>query len=274
VPADPPKRLFLGVADDEAAVADRLACGGLIGFGFGNFYALAGRPDVDAVRSANVMKGRPPDQVGSVVTTPICVPDAYDWSRLPAELTRDAVLNLMDVLFVLGPFGFRGPAADTIPDHLSQRDSGVRTTQVIAPGYGCPSNRFIGACLHRAGSRILFITSANRSHHVSAAREEPAHYRGDALAADFASGPELLLLRHRDEDAVRARHPMHAPMSTTLLAFHRTAGQDPHGRVRLIVERRGSLPVEEVERLVHPLGFCLVLGPGGGRRLSQRTYPA
>jgi tRNA A37 threonylcarbamoyladenosine synthetase subunit TsaC/SUA5/YrdC len=266
--------LVMGEPADDAAAADRLAGGGVVGFGFGNFYALAARPEVAAVRAVNRMKGRPLDQVGSVVTTPLRMSAAYDWSRLPAELDRHAVLCLMDALFAVGPFGVRGPAVDTIPDHLTQQDSGVRTTQVIGPGYACPSTAFIGACLHRIGSDVLYVTSANRSRHVSGAAEEPAHYRGDALAAEFADDPEFVLLRHRDESRARDLHPLHAPMSTTLLAVHRTAGVDRHGRVVLVVERHGSLPVEEVRRIVRPLGFDVVLGSAAGTRLPQRRYPA
>jgi tRNA A37 threonylcarbamoyladenosine synthetase subunit TsaC/SUA5/YrdC len=265
--------LVLGEAADDAAAVDRLAEGGVVGFGFGNIYALATRPEADAVRGANLLKGRPADQVGSVVATPVRIPAAYDMTRLPPELSRHAVLGLMDALFAAGPFGFRGPAADTVPVHLSRSDRGVRTTQLIAPGYACPSNAFLGACLHRIGLDFLYVTSANRSHHLSGAIEEPAHYRGDALAAEFGGRPEFLLLRHRDEARARARFPAHAPMSTTILALHRTAGVDRRGRVRLVVERHGSLPLDAVRDIVQPLGFDLVLGPTARVRLAQRGYP-
>jgi hypothetical protein len=265
-------RRFLGNPADEAEAADRLAGGAMVGCGFGNFYALLTRPDADAVRAANLLKGRPPGQVGSVVTTPMRMPLVFDWSRLPAGLTQRAVLGVMEALFCLGPFGFRGPAADEVPDHLTLDDGGVRTTQVIAPGLDCPSNRFVAACLRRTSGDLLFITSANRSHHLAGTAEEPAHYRGDDLAAEFGGDAGLVLLRHPDEERARGRYPGHAPMSTTLLAFHRTAGEDDAGRIRLIVERHGSLPVDEVRRALHPLGFDVVLGPRAQERLAQRTY--
>jgi hypothetical protein len=69
------------------------------------------------------------------------------------------------------------------------------------------------------------------------------------------------------------RYPLHAPMSTTVLALHRTAGVDRHGRVGLVVERHGSLPITEVRRLAEPLGFYVVLGPHAATRLPQRSYP-
>jgi hypothetical protein len=237
-------------------------------------YALATRPDVDSVRSANMLKGRPPDQVGSVVTTPTRVPLLFDWARLPPGLTTRAVLGMMDALFALGPFGFRGPAADPVPDHLCQQDppSTTRTTQVIAPGYRCPSHAFVGSCLARTGGDLLYITSANRSHHVTGTAEEPAHYRADDLAREFSDEPEFVLLRHRDERQARRRYPLHAPMSTTLIGFHRTVGQDPEGRILLVLERHGSLPVEEARRIVRPLGIDVVLGPTAQRRLGQRRY--
>jgi len=265
---------FLGDVAAEHRAAERLADGEMIGYGFGNFYALATMPDSGAVRAANLRKGRPAAQVGSVVTTPLRVPLVFDWDRLPAGLTRSSVLGLMEALFRLGPFGFRGPAVDAIPDHLTQDDGGSRTTQVIAPGYDCPSNGFVGSCLRRVGGDVLFITSANRSHHLSGNGDEPAHYRGDDLAAEFGGEAALMLLRHRDEDEARRRYPAHAPMSTSLIGFHRTAGRDEWGRIRLVLERHGSLPVEQVRRHLHPLRFDVVLGPGARTRLAQRTYRA
>jgi tRNA A37 threonylcarbamoyladenosine synthetase subunit TsaC/SUA5/YrdC len=269
--AGPPR--FLGNAADEAAVADGLADGRLIAFGFANFYAMASRPEVDVVRAANLAKGRPADQVGSLVTTPLRIAAAFDWSRVPRPLSRSVVLGLMECLWSLGPFGFRGPAADDVPDHLSQESAGVRTTQVIAPGYRCPSNAFVGRCLRRLGTDFLYITSANRSRHVTGLRDEPAHYRADALAAEFADPSPVPLLRHRDEARARGRYPLHDPMSTTVLAFHRSLGRDPDGCVRLLVERQGSLPLDRLERVVRPLGFSLVLGPTAHWRLPQRSYP-
>ena len=268
-----PPHTFLGDAVDEAAVAQALADGHLIGYGFANFYALASRPEADAVRAANLAKGRPPDQVGSLVTTPLRIAAAFDWSRVPRPLSRSVVLGLMECLYSLGPFGFRGPAADTVPAHLSQESAGVRTTQVIAPGYSCPSNAFVGGCLRRVAAEFLYVTSANRSRRVTGVRDEPAHYRADELAAEFGGRSPLPLLRHPDEERARGRYPAHAPMSTTVLAFHRTLGRDPDGCVRLVVERQGSLPLEGLRRIVRPLGFSLVLGAAATTRLPQRHYP-
>jgi hypothetical protein len=272
-PAAPPGDRFLGDAVDEAAVAEQLAKGRVVGYGFGNFYALASRPEVAVVRATNVVKGRPPDQVGSLTTTPVRIAAAFDWSRAPRELSRSAVLGLMDCLFSLGPFGFRGPAAHTVPVHLSQESAGIRTTQVIAPGYRCPSNAFVGVCIRRVGTEFLYITSANRSRVLTGAREEPAHYRADALAAEFAGSAALPLLRHPDEERARSRYPLHAPMSTTVLAFHRTLGTDPDGCVRLLVERQGSLAADRLRQILRPLGFSLVLGPAAQTRLPERQYP-
>ena len=125
------------LSDDHyvAWAAIALAGGGVIAQGFANFYVITTRPDVETVRRVNRMKGRPPTQVGSITSTPARIPLAYDWSRLPAGLTRKRVRDLMHSLFQLGPFGFRGPAASHIPAHLTQLDDGLPTTQVIAPGY-------------------------------------------------------------------------------------------------------------------------------------------
>jgi hypothetical protein len=164
-------------------------------------------------------------------------PKVRDWSQLPAGLTRRRVLGLIDTLFELGPFGLRGPAAADVPAHLIQLDAGVRTAQVIAPGYACPSNDFLARSLDAVGDDILYITSANRSRHRTGADDEPAHWTAAGLRAEFGHEPAFRLLEHADEDAARRRYPGYALMSTTILAFHKTAGTSPRGRVRLLVER-------------------------------------
>jgi hypothetical protein len=254
------------------AAADALAGGGIVAQAFANFYVITTRPDPGTVRRVNLMKGRPPDQVGSITTTPARLPLVYDWSRLPAGLTRKDVCGLMDAVFTLGPFGFRGPAAAHIPHHLTQVDDGVATAQVIAPGYACSSNRFLARSLEAIDDDILYITSANRSRHLTGAEDEPAHYRADGLRAEFGHEPGFVLLEHDDEEAAWRTYPLYAPMSTTILAFHKVAGRDEHGRLNLVVERHGSLPVDQLREVVGRLGFGLVLGANAAHRLLQREY--
>lgn len=265
-------RLVLQDPRDLELAATALGAGAVVGHAFANFYVITTRPDAPTVRSVNRMKGRPLDQVGSITTTPLRIPRVYDWSALPAGLAAHEVLGVMDALFALGPFGFRGPAAPDVPDHLTQQDAGVRTAQVIAPGYACPSNDFLAAALRTAGTDLLYITSANQSRHLSGAPDSPAHWRAAGLAADFGTDPRFLLLEHADEDAARARYPRHDPMSTTILAFHRLAGPVVEGRRTLLVERHGSLPVDVVREVVGPFGFDVALGPLATRRLGLRAY--
>jgi hypothetical protein len=265
-------RLIVTDPRDVGTAAGALAAGGVVGHAFGNFYVITTRPDEATVRSVNLLKGRPVGQVGSITTTPLRIPRVYDWSALPGGLTAHDVLGVMDALFALGPFGFRGPAAADVPDHLTQLDAGVRTAQVIAPGYGCPSNDFLAESLRVAGTDLLYITSANQSRHLSGAADSPAHWRAAGLRADFGADPRVLLLEHADEAAARARYPRHAPMSTTILAFHTLGPPAGAGRRTLVVERHGSLPVEAVRAAVGPLGFDVVLGPLAARRLLQRSY--
>jgi len=258
---------------DREIVARALGQGMTVAHSFGNFYVISTRPLAATVRRVNLMKGRPADQVGSVTTTRAHMAGLFDWSRLPDGLTRAAVQALMDDLFTHGPFGFRGPAAARMPEHLTFPDDGVRTTQLIAPGYDCPSNMFLARALAEVGGDYLYITSANRSRHLTGAEDEPAHWQADGIAEEFGSDPGFLLLRHDDEIATRQRYPRYAPMSTTILAFHKLAGADEAGRPRLIVERHGSLPVEELRRVVERHGFGLTLGPKAARRLALREYP-
>jgi hypothetical protein len=103
------------------------------------------------------MKGRPAGQVGSITGPPSAIPDVWDFRQLPSGLTRRSILQLIDTLFAMGPFGFRGPAAPWIPAHLTFPDGAVNTAQVIAPGYSCPSNDFLSRSLLATGDDLLYI---------------------------------------------------------------------------------------------------------------------
>jgi hypothetical protein len=262
-------RLRLTRADDTRFAARALATGAVVGHGFANFYVITTRGDADTVRRVNIMKGRPPAQVGSITTTPSRIPGVWDWSKLPAPLTRRRVLGVIDTFFGLGPFGFRGPAAPHIPGHLTFPDAGVSTAQVIAPGYACPSNEFLARAVDATDDDLLYITSANRSRHLTGADDSPAHWRAAGLRSEFAD--QLLMLEHADEDAARDRYPRYLPMSTTILGFHRvTMGVD--GRPNLRLERHGSMHVDEVRDHLDRLGFGLTLAPGARTRLLLRQY--
>lgn len=259
--------------DDADDIAREVANGAIVAQAFGNFYVIVTRADASTVRRVNLMKGRPPDQVGSIVTTRPHIPSLFEWSRLPADLSQDMAMELIDTIFSLGPFGFRGPAADHIPGHLSSWDNGTRTTQIIAPGYACGSNRFLDAALASTGDTLLYVTSANRSRHQTGAEDEPAHFLADGLETEFGKEPGFRVVRHRDEAAARARYPRYAPMSTTVLAFHKLGQPEQDGRPTLVVERHGSLHVGELRRIVEKFGFGIDLAPMAKRRLAQREYP-
>jgi hypothetical protein len=89
----------LGDARDVLTAARDLAAGGVVGHGFANFYVITSRGDRDTVRRVNVMKGRPPDQVGSITVPPSRIPGLFEWDALPAGLTRGRVLRVVDSLY-------------------------------------------------------------------------------------------------------------------------------------------------------------------------------
>src|SRR4051794_2763868 len=180
-------RLRLDSPVDISYAAAELANGAVVGHGFANFYVITTRSDAQTVRRVNVLKGRPPSQVGSITTTPTRIPDVWDWSRLPYPLTRRQVLGVMDTFFGLGPFGFRGPAAPHVPGHLTSPDAGVSTTQVIAPGYACPSNELLARAVDASNDDLLSITSANRYRHLTGADDSPAHWRAAGLRDEFGT---------------------------------------------------------------------------------------
>lgn len=262
--------LYADDPDDARHAARLLSQGAPIAQAFGNFYAITARGDAASVARINLMKGRPADQVGSVTLPRSRQSSIFDWSALPAGLERDQVEELFDAFFGAGPFGFRGPARRGIGDHLASLDGGIRTTQLIAPGYACPSQDFLEQAAALVGDDLLYVTSANRSRHLTGADDTPAHWRAKALCDEFGTAGNLVLLGHDDETAVRRDYPNHLPMSTTILAFHRTERVD--GRLCLSLERHGSLHVDDVAEVLDGFGFGLALGPKAQTRLSLRTY--
>ncbi|MEU3311245.1 MULTISPECIES: hypothetical protein [unclassified Streptomyces] len=267
-----PGRPTLDNPDDVRSAALSLAEGRAVAHGFGNFYALTARPDRAVVERVNRMKGRPHAQVGSVTTVRERVTSLFDWSRLPAAVRRRQVEDLIEDLFSLGPFGFRGPAATRIPGHLTATHDGVPTVQLIAPGYRCPSNAFLAAALDRTDSDFLAVTSVNPSRHRTGAAYEPAHWRAEGVLADFGHEPGVTLLAHEDEAAARRRHPHHAPTSTTVLSFHHTTARGRSGLPALTLERHGSLSAAHTRAVAANHGFALTLAPRAAHPLRPRAY--
>jgi hypothetical protein len=257
---------------DRSFAAHATALGAALFYGFANFCALAGRPERDTVLRINRLKGRADGQVGSVTTTRPHFASLFAWDRLPAGLDADRVLALVDSFYELGPMGFRGPAVDAIPDHLASVEDGVRTVQLIGPGYACPSNELVDEVLARTHLESIFITSANRSSRTTG-KTEPAHYELRTIRRDFGGESGVVLIGHRDEDEVRAQYPRHRPMSTSILAFHRLE-RDASGGPALVLERHGSLAFEDAKALVERHGFALVPGAGAAERLPERVRTA
>jgi tRNA A37 threonylcarbamoyladenosine synthetase subunit TsaC/SUA5/YrdC len=262
----------LGDVGAVAAASRALAAGAVVGVGFANFYALTARADEGTVRGVNLLKGRPVSQVGSIAVPPAGILDLWDLDRLPTGLNSHSAREIVDAFYNLGPFGFRGPARDGLPSHLTSDDNGTTTTQVIAPGYACPSNAFLQGCLTATGDEFLYITSANRSRHLTGADDSPAHWRAEGLQAEFGDQPGFCLLAHDDEDAARQRYPNHLTMSTTVLALHGTSYIPGDRRPHLSLDRHGSLHVDTVRAVLADLGFGLLLGPRATPRLTLRGY--
>ena len=260
----------LDIADpkDRTVAASGVAMGAALFYSFGNFCAVAAHPDRRSVVRVNLLKGRPENQVGSLTTTRDRIDAMFDWSRLPDGMTRERAAALIDGFYELGPMGFRGPALRLIPDHLTSFDGELRTTQLIAPGYRCPSNELISEALERAGVDYLFITSANVSSGVTG-HLEPAHYDLRGIQEDFGDCDGIVIIGHGNEAPVRASYPNYLPMSTSILAFHKLATGDD-GRPALILERHGSLHADDVRRVVARHGYSLVLAAGARERLPMR----
>jgi hypothetical protein len=237
---------------DRREAAEAVADGAALFYAFGNFAALAALPDRASVRAVNALKGRPLDQVGSVTTTPERARSVFDWERV--TIARDSLLAVMAELEALGPIGFRGPASDAIPDHLTQVDGDVRTVQLIVPGDACPSNGLVGQVLDLTGDDFLFITSANTSSNVTG-QVEAAHYELREIQREFGDRDGVVLIGHRNEARVRRRYPHHLPCSTSIVAFHTG---------KLVLERLGSLDADTIARAAARHGL--------GLRISERAH--
>src|SRR3954471_3987743 len=96
---------ILDIADlaDRRLAAEATASGAALFYAFGNFCALAARPDLESLRAMNTLKGRPLDQVGSVTTTPERASRVFDWDRV--ALPWASLVAVMADLHALGPIG-------------------------------------------------------------------------------------------------------------------------------------------------------------------------
>jgi hypothetical protein len=215
--------LNLADAADRRLAAVAAARGAALLYGFANLWALAIRLD-----------GRPLSQLRSVTSDLSRAHLAFDWGRLPRGLTPETVTAVMDDFHALGPIGFRGPAASWVPDHLTVSDGGVRTVRHMSPGVRCRSNTLIADILDRTGEDAL------------------AGYE----TAAFARAPGIVTIGHPDEVAVRASYRHHLRCSPSIVSFHRR-----HARPALLLERRGSLPVDDVRAIVARHGFDLLVAP-------------
>jgi hypothetical protein len=188
---------------------------------------------------------------------------AFDWARIPRHFEPELLISMMADFQALGPIGFRGPAAATVPDHLTVADGMMRTVQHISPGVRCRSNALVREVLDISGEDLLFITSANSSGHNSA-----AHFEMAAIRDEFGHRRDLVMIGHDDETANRLSYTRHLPCSTTIVAFHRDVRED--GRPALVLERHGSLGIEDAREVAARHGYALQVAPSARVRVPVR----
>jgi hypothetical protein len=80
------------------------------------------------------------------------------------------------------------------------------------------------------------------------------------------------VFEHPDEAAARAKYARYRAMSTTIVGFHRVVRVAGDPRPHLVLERHGSLHIDDVRDALAGLGYGLVLGPKATTRLLQRDY--
>jgi len=250
--------LDIAVLAQRREAAEAAADGAALFYAFGNFCALAAKPDLASLEAINRLKGRPLHQVGSVTTTPERAKHVFDWDQV--MIPWSALVAVMGDLHTLGPIGFRGPAAQHIPDHLTVEDKGVRTVQLISPGDVCPSNGLVGDILDLIGEEILYITSANTSSNATG-QIEAAHFEIKEIQKEFGHRDDVVLIGHSNERAVRRTYPRHRACSTSIVSFHE--GQ-------LVLERLGSLDALTILEVANRHGLSLHLGAGSDIPVPER----
>lgn len=262
------EHLNLANSKDRFFAATALSLGVPVFHGFGNFYALTFHPHLEVMRSVNAAKGRPLDQIASVTTTKNYLAELFDWDQLPQGFTKKKILSLMDAFYTLGPFGFRGPAAKQVFSHLTKEIEGRKTIQVIAPGYHCLSNELLEEALALTHIPYFAATSPNISRNITGA-EEPAHYKIAGIKKDFGNvAPGFVMVGHADEEEVIKNYPHHDVMSTSIISFDTPFGDQP----KVIIERHGSLPMEEITALLDSFGIAWTIGLHAEKRLLKRVY--
>jgi hypothetical protein len=204
------------------------------------------------MEAMNRLKGRPLDQVGSITTTPERAHLLFDWDGLD----RARIAAVMDDLLELGPIGFRGPASDVVPTHLTSNG----TSQFISPGHACPSNALVGEILELIGEDLLYITSANQSSNQTG-QIEAAHCEMREIQREFGNRDDVVLIGHANERAARRRYPDHRPCSTSIVSF---------GADTLTLERLGSLGVPHIRRIANNHGFELEIADTARTRVPAR----
>src|ERR1700754_422967 len=75
---------ILDIADlaHRREAAEAVAGGAALFYAFGNFCALAARPELASLEAMNRLNGRPLHQVGSVTTTPERATHVFDWDAV------------------------------------------------------------------------------------------------------------------------------------------------------------------------------------------------
>ncbi len=263
--------LSLSNQKDLETAALAVSLGAVIVYGFGNLNAIASHPHLEAVKYVNQTKGRPENQPGSITTTKSHIESVFDWAQLPKTLKKEQVLKLIDLLYNIGPFGFRGPAAAHIPDHLTTPNQSGRSTQLITPGYFCPSNQLLEKIFEQSGINFLFATSPNISRHLTGTNEEAAHYKMSGVQKDFGKKSGYFMIAHDNENLAHQNYPHHDPMSTSIIAFDQEY-RTPDGKPAILLDRHGSLHLDYIIPIVKACDLDIILSEKAKQRLSVRKY--
>jgi hypothetical protein len=89
-----------------------------------------------------------------------------------------------------------------------------------------------------------------------------------AIEHEFGHRRDVVMIGHDDETANRLSYNRHLPCSTTIVAFHRDVRED--GRPAVVLERHGSLGIEDARAVADRHGYGLQVAPSARVRVPVR----
>ena len=221
--------------------AELIAQGEIVAFGFNSVFAFIGDADQEmaAVRMAHA-KGQSVDKTLALVCPPECLDEFVD---VPSPMVHlHGMEKIQQLQRNLHGLGVILPVARTAVPRYARRAGTVLNVWFEMPPYS-PA-RYLHERLRALGVRTMVGTSANQ--HGEATYVDPQQVKQ-------VFGGRIAAIVSHDLNRI----PMHRRVSSTLVDF---TGELPR------LQRRGSVPVEELTREMRRLGMTELCSVDGAKK--------